>query len=216
LGRRHHALLIDCRNLDYRALPIPSGVLIMIVDSGVHRGLVGMEYNQRRSECEAASAHFGVPALRDISLEAFESRAHELAPVVRRRARHVISENDRTVLAARALQEDDFETVGNLMKASHASLRDDFSVSCPELNVLVDIAQGVQGVYGARLTGAGFGGSMVALVRTETAADLIAAISEHYGPATGRQATIHVCKASEGVSEMTHEKEGENGTESQQ
>lgn len=204
LGQRNHALLIDCRDLDYRALPIPSGVLIMIVDSGVHRGLVGMEYNQRRSECEAAAAHFGVPALRDISVKAFENRAHELAPVVRRRSRHVISENDRTVSAAQALQEDDLETVGNLMKASHASLRDDFDVSCPELNVLVEIALGVQGVYGARLTGAGFGGSMVALVQTEAAADLSAAISERYGPATGKQATIHVCKASDGVSEITH------------
>ncbi len=216
LGRRRHALLIDCRNLDYRALPIPSGVLIMIVDSGVHRGLVDMEYNQRRSECEVASAHFGVPALRDISLGAFESRVHELAPMVRRRARHVISENDRTVLAARALQGDDLETVGNLMKASHASLRDDFNVSCPELNLLVDIAQGVQGVYGARLTGAGFGGAMVALVQTESAADLSAAISECYGPATGRQATVHVCEASEGVSEITYKREGEEDAESKQ
>lgn len=203
LGQRDHALLIDCRDLSCRALPIPSGVLITIVDSGVHRGLVDMAYNQRRSECEAAAAHFGVPALRDVSLKAFESRAHELAPVVRRRSRHVITENHRTVSAAEALQGDDLEAVGNLMKASHASLRDDFDVSCPELNRLVDIALGVQGVYGARLTGAGFGGSMVALVRAEAAADLNAAISERYGPAAGKRATVHVCRASEGVSEIT-------------
>jgi galactokinase len=202
LGQRHQALLIDCRSLGYRALPIPSGVLIIIVDSGVHRGLVEMAYNQRRQECESAAAHFGVPALRDISLKAFENRAHELTAVVRRRSRHVITENARTVSAAEALQEDDLKTVGHLMKASHASLRDDFQVSCPELDCLVDIALEVKGVYGARLTGAGFGGSMVALVQAEAAADLNAAIAEGYGPATGKQATVYICKASEGVSEI--------------
>jgi galactokinase len=202
LGQQNHALLIDCRDLDYRALPIPAGVLIIVVDSGVHRGLVDMEYNQRRKECETAAAHFGVAALRDVSLKTFEGRAHELAPVVRRRSRHVITENHRTVSAAEALQVEDLEAVGNLMKASHASLRDDFDVSCPELNLLVEIALGVKGVYGARLTGAGFGGSMVALVKTQAAADLSAAILKRYGPATGRQATVHVCKASQGVSEI--------------
>jgi galactokinase len=202
LGQRNHALLIDCRDLDYRALPIPSGVLIMIVDSGVHRGLVDMEYNQRRSECETAAAHFGVPALRDVSLKTFESRAHELDPIVRRRSRHVITENHRTVSAAEALQADDLETVGNLMKASHASMRDDFEASCPEVDLLVEIALGVKGVYGARQTGGGFGGAMVALVQTKAAADLSAAISERYGPATGKRATVLICKASEGVSEI--------------
>ncbi len=202
LGQRNHALLIDCRDLGYRALPMPSGVLIVIVDSGVHRGLVDMAYNQRRSECETAAAHFGVPALRDVSSKAYEELAHQLAPTVRRRSRHVITENERTVSAAKAFEADDLETVGNLMVASHVSLRDDFEVSCPELNLLVEIALGVKGVYGARLTGAGFGGAMVALVRPEAAADLTAAISERYGPATGRQAPAYVCHPSEGVSEI--------------
>ena len=204
LGQRHRALLIDCRDLGYRALPLPSGALIVIVDSGVHRGLVDMEYNVRRIECETAATHFGVRALRDISLEAFKNRAHELAPTIRRRARHVITENDRTVSAAEALEAHDLKAIGNLMVASHASLRDDFEVSCPELNLLVEIALGVKGVYGARLTGAGFGGSMVTLVQPETVADLTDAIAERYGPVSGRQATIYVCKASEGVSEITN------------
>ena len=142
-------------------------------------------------------------ALRDVSLKVFENRAHQLAPVVRRRARHVITENDRTVSAAGALEAGDLKAVGNLMVASHASLRNDFEVSCPELNLLVEIALGVKGVYGARLTGAGFGGSVVALVQSEAAADLDNAIAERYGSLSGRQATVHVCKASEGVSEIT-------------
>jgi galactokinase len=203
LGQRNHALLIDCRDLGYRALPMPSGILIIIVDSGVHRGLVDMAYNARRSECETAATHFGVRALRDISLKTFKSRAHELAPTARRRARHVITENDRTVSAAKALEADDLKAIGDLMVTSHASLRHDFEVSCPELNLLVEIALGVNGVYGARLTGAGFGGSMVALVQPEAAADLTDAIVERYGPVSGRQATVYVCKASEGVSEIT-------------
>lgn len=202
-GQRDQALLIDCRKLTYRALPIPSEVRIVIVDSGVHRGLVEMEYNKRRKECETAAAHFGVAALRDINLKIFESRAHELVPVVRRRARHVITENDRTLRTADALEVIDLKAVGNLMKASHASLRDDFDVSCPELDSLVKIALGVKGVYGARLTGAGFGGSMVALVKMEAVADLRDAILKRYDPATGRQATVHVCSASDGVLEVT-------------
>jgi galactokinase len=203
LGRQNHALLIDCRDLGYRALSLPAGARIVIVDSGVHRGLVDMGYNARRSECETAAAHFGVRALRDVSLTAFNNRAHELDPTVRRRARHVITENDRTAAAAEALMAEDLKTVGSLMVASHASLRDDFEVSCPELDLLVEIALEVQGVYGARLTGAGFGGSMVALVQPEAAADLTAAVAARYGPVSGRRATVYVCRASAGVSEIT-------------
>ena len=202
LGQHNHALLIDCRDLSYQALPLPFGALIAVVDSGVHRGLVDMEYNTRRTECETAATHFGVRALRDISLKEFESRAQELAPTVRRRARHVITENKRTESAGEALAANNLKAIGNLMVDSHASLRDDFEVSCPELDLLVEIALNVNGVYGARLTGAGFGGSMVALVQPEAAAKLTDAIAEHYQPASGRQATVYVCEASEGVSEI--------------
>ena len=203
LGQQNQALLIDCRNLAYRALPLPHAALIAIVDSGVHRGLLDMEYNARRLECETAAALFGVRALRDVSLQTFKNRAHEMAPSVRRRARHVISENDRTVSAAEAIAADDLKAVGRLMVASHASLRDDFEVSCVEIDLLVEIALGVEGVYGARMTGAGFGGSMVALVQPEAARDLTDAIAARYGSASGRQATVYVCKASDGVSEIT-------------
>jgi len=203
MGRQNHALLIDCRDLGYRSLPLPTGARIVIVDSGVHRGLVDMAYNERRSECETAAAHFGVPALRDVSLTAFNTRAHELDQTVRRRARHVITENDRTVAAAGALAADDLKAFGNLMVDSHTSLRDDFEVSCPELNLLVEIALDIEGVYGARLTGAGFGGSVVALVKPEAAASLTEAIDRRYEPNSGRRATVHVCTASEGASEIT-------------
>lgn len=203
LGQVNHALLIDCRDLSYQALPLPPQALIFVVDSGVHRDLMDMEYNARRGECETAATHFGVRALRDISLEAFNNRANQLTPTIRRRARHVITENARTVLAAEALEAENLKAIGNLMVASHASLRDDFEVSCPELNLLVEIALGVKGVYGARLTGAGFGGSMVALVQPEAAADLTDAIAERYGSVSDRYAGVHVCQASEGVSEIT-------------
>lgn len=156
----------------------------------------------------AAAAHFGARALRDVDLKAFKKRAHELEQTVRRRARHVITENDRTLASAEALAAHDLKAVGSLMVASHASLQDDFEVSCSELDLLVQIALDVEGVYGARLTGAGFGGSMVALVQPEAAANLTAAVTARYGPVSGRQATVYVCKASEGVLEITNYKKG--------
>ena len=195
-------MLIDCRNLSYWAKPLPSQASIVIVDSGVHRGLMDMEYNARREECENAAKHFGVAALRDLNMETFQSRAHELSVAVRRRAQHVISENDRTLAAAAALEVDDLTAFGNLMLASHSSLRDDFEVSCVELDMLVDIASSAKGVYGARLTGAGFGGCMVALVEQQAADSFVSTIQAHYQSATGRQAAAYICRASEGVSEI--------------
>ena len=161
-----------------------------------------MQYNARRQECETAAGHFGVAVLRDVGLEDFKARVHELSPVVRRRARHVISENDRTLKAAEALQADDLTRFGRLMIASHNSLRDDFEVSCPELDRLVEIALGVKDVYGARLTGAGFGGCMLALTKPEAAGELVAAVNRRYETSSGRQATAYICRASAGVSEL--------------
>jgi len=202
LGQADRALLIDCRDLTYRAVPLSARASIVIVDSGVHRGLMDMQYNARRQECETAAGHFGVAVLRDVGLEDFKARVHELSPVVRRRARHVISENDRTLKAAEALQADDLTRFGRLMIASHNSLRDDFEVSCPELDRLVEIALGVKDVYGARLTGAGFGGCMLALTKPEAAGELVAAVNRRYETSSGRQATAYICRASAGVSEL--------------
>jgi galactokinase len=202
LGQINNALLIDCRDLSYEAVPLPIRAQIVIVDSGVHRGLMDMEYNDRRRVCETAARRFGVSTLRDIDLEKFKSRSHELSPVVYRRAHHVITENARTLSATEALKADDLHSFGNLMIASHNSLRDDFEVSCPELDLLVEIALSVKGVYGARLTGAGFGGCMVAFVEQKAVDDLISAINEQYSQVSGRQANVYICNASEGVSEL--------------
>ncbi len=202
LGQVNHALLIDCRDLGYESVSLSSEVSVIIVDSNVHRGLVDNEYNTRREECEEAARHFGVPALRDVDEETFFARADELSPVVRRRARHVITENARTVAAAKALQANDFETVGKLMNASHVSMRDDFEISRRELDVLVKIAQDVDGVYGARLTGAGFGGCIVALATNEATKAVEKAVKAKYPAATGLEASIYICQASEGASEV--------------
>ncbi len=202
LGQVNHALLIDCRDLSHQPVPLSPDAAIVIADSGVRRGLLGSEYNTRRVECETAARHFGVPALRDVDKAAFSARAHELPPVVRRRARHVITENERTLTAAEALDAGDLVTFGQLMNASHASLRDDFEVSCRELDLLVEIARGVDGVYGARLTGAGFGGCIVALAQHDTAEKVVAAIHELYSPAVGREARVYICRPSDGASEV--------------
>jgi galactokinase len=142
----------------------------------------------------------------ELSLCPFRESAHEISDVVQRRARHVISENDRTLAAADALRAQDLSTFGSLMTASHASLRDDFEVSCPELDLLVELALDVEGVYGARLTGAGFGGCMVALVEKQAADNLINTIKTNYPPVTGRQADAYICRASAGVSEIEFDK----------
>lgn len=202
LGQADHALLIDCRDLGYKSVPLSPEAGVIIVDSNVHRGLVDNEYNTRRAECEEAAQHFGVPALRDVEEETFFARADELSPIVRRRAKHVITENARTLAAAKALQADDFETVGKLMNASHESMRDDFEISRRELDVLVKIAQDVEGVYGARLTGAGFGGCIVALATNEATKAVEKAVKAKYPAATGLEASIYICQASNGVSEV--------------
>ena len=202
LGEQDRALLIDCRDLTYRAVPIPAQAAVVIVDSHVHRGLVDNEYNLRREQCEAAAAYFDVPALRDVDLETFQECEAELDPLVLSRARHVITENARTLEAAEALVAGDLATFGQLMYASHASLRDDFEVSCHELDVLVEIAREVPGVYGARLTGAGFGGSVVVLAQREAADAVSEAVAAKYPEATGREATVRVCRASPGVMEV--------------
>jgi galactokinase len=202
LGQVNHALLIDCRDLSHRPVSLPAAAALVIADSGVRRGLVESEYNARRAECEAAARHFDVPALRDVDEATFNARAHELPPVVCRRARHVITENARTLAAAQVLDSGDLTTFGQLMNASHTSLRDDFEVSCRELDLLVEIARSVDGVYGARLTGAGFGGCILALAQHAAAEKVATAIYERYPPAAGREARVYICQPSDGASEV--------------
>jgi galactokinase len=193
--------LIDCRSLDYRAVPIPAETAIVIANSNVRRGLVDSEYNTRRRECEAAAAHFGVPALRDVPSDLFALHEDELDEIVARRARHVITENARTEAAAEALSSGDFKQMGQLMAESHRSMRDDFEITVPPIDALVEIIGEILGeAGGVRMTGGGFGGCVVALAPQEMVPDVEAAIVNNYPAATGLEATIYICQASPGVS----------------
>ncbi len=210
LGIENHALLIDCRSLEYRAAPIDlSDARIVVCNSMVKHDLPSGEYNQRRTECEEGvgrlAAHLpGIQALRDVTLEEFDLQADSLPETIRRRCHHVIAENARTLAAVEALERNDLTQFGRLMYASHESLREDYEVSCRELDLLVAIASQCDGVFGARMTGGGFGGCTVNLVASGRVERFIATISREYE----RQTNIHnarpdcyVCRASAGMRE---------------
>ncbi len=199
-GEKDHALLIDCRTLETRSVSLPLDVAIVVLDTATRRGLVDSAYNERRAQCEAAATFFGVPALRDVDAGAFYARAHELDEVIRRRARHVITENARTLAAADALERRDLAAVGALMNESHASLRNDFDVSRAELDLMAELAREHEGCYGARMTGAGFGGCAVALVQAIAAPRFARAVSERYRAVTGLSPAVYVCSAMGGAS----------------
>lgn len=200
VGRRQYAVMIDCRSLETYPAAIPEGTRIVVLDTGTRRELVEGAYNERRRQCEEAARFFGVPALRDVSIEEFQQRAHELDQVMRKRARHVITENDRTQRAYDAMQQDDVETLGQLMNDSHDSLRDDFEVSSDALNTIVSIAQQQPGCYGARMTGAGFGGCAVALIDADAAETFVAVVSREYDQHTAYRSQLYVCTPAEGAS----------------
>jgi galactokinase len=207
LGKENHALMIDCRSLDYRIVPIPPEVAIVIVNSNFKRegmGLLDSEYNTRRQECETAAAHFGVPALRDVSADVFALHENELSEIVAKRARHVITENARTEAAAEALSNGDLTWMSQLMADSHASMRDDFEITVPPIDALVEIVAKVIGNEGGvRMTGGGFGGCIVALVLKEMVPKVEQAIVEKYPTASGGlEATIYVCRALAGAGEL--------------
>jgi len=199
-GEAGHALLIDCRSLEARAVPLPPGTAVVVLDTATRRGLVDSAYNERRAMCEAAARFFGVPALRDVSRADFEAREGAMEPVMRSRARHVVTENDRTLRAAEALEAGDAPLVGRLMNEGHASLRDDFQVSRHELDAIVGLAQAHPACHGARMTGAGFGGCAVALVRADSAEDLARTVATSYEEMTGLTPAAYVCTATDGAS----------------
>jgi galactokinase len=199
-GKQDHALMIDCRSLDVHPVPIPEGAAIMIFHSHVQRGLVDSEYNTRREQCEAAARHFGVPALRDIDMAVLEQRGAELDPMTLRRARHVVTENERVLAASQALAAGDLARMGELMAASHASMRDDFEITVPLIDQLVDIVKGAIGARGGvRMTGGGFGGCVVALVPQDLVEAARAAVERDYRGPDGQQSTIYVCRAATGA-----------------
>lgn len=198
-GQAGHALWIDCRTLETEALPLPRGAAVVILDTGLRRGLLASAYNERRGQCDAAAAHFGVPALRDVDLHTFRARAGGLDETTRLRARHVVTENQRVLQGREALRRGDAPALGALMTASHASLRDEFEVSSPELDTMAAIAQRSDGCFGARMTGAGFGGCAVALVRINAVREFIPAVSRAYQGATRLEPEVYVCQATHGA-----------------
>jgi len=204
VGREGHAVLIDCRDLTTQAVAFPPGSVV-VMDTATRRDLVDSAYNERRAQCEAAAAFFDVPALRDVEMSAFLTREKEMDPTVRRRARHVITENQRTLGAMEAMKRRDSAEVGRLMNQSHESLRDDFEVSTAQLNAMVDAARRMPGCFGARMTGAGFGGCAVALVRSDVVKAFVEGVSLNYKRGTGLAPKIYICQAANGASLATDE-----------
>ena len=198
-GRADHAMLIDCRSLALQPAPLPADVAIVVLDTATRRGLVDSAYNERRSQCETAAKFFQVKALRDVSQATFDAKAAQLDETTRRRARHVISEDDRTVAAVDAMRRGDIKGLGQLMNQSHVSLRDDYEVSSDALNVMVDCAQAHPSCYGARMTGAGFGGCAVALVEGKAADDFVTKTAAAYQAKTGNKPAVYVCRATNGA-----------------
>ena len=198
-GVEGHGLLIDCRSLDVKPIPLPPKTSVVILDTGTRRGLVESAYNERRNQCEAAAQFFGVHALRDVSMELFNAQTSGLDDITRKRAWHVITENERTVMAAQALNSGDAEAMGQLMDASHESLRDNFEVSSEALDLMVSIARGHPACFGARMTGAGFGGCAVALVQESQAESFTAQVEKKYHEQTDIIPAVYICKASRGA-----------------
>ena len=198
-GAEAHALLIDCRTLETRLVPIPNDVSVVVLDTGTRRGLVASAYNERRAQCEQAARFFGVAALRDVELATFVEREQDLDATTRQRARHVITENARTLQAATLLEHGDVRGFGALMDESHVSLRYDFEVSRPELDAMVAIARRHEACFGARMTGAGFGGCAVALVDHAAADAFCHAVAAEYEAAVGIRPALYVCSASAGA-----------------
>jgi len=203
-GRAGHGLLLDCRSLDFRLPPIPSGVNLVICNTMVKHEHSSGEYNKRRAECEEGvhllkKALPGIRALRDVTLAQLEQNRERLPEIVYKRCRHVISENERVHLAASTFQNGGIQALSKLMAQSHQSLRDDYEVSCAELDLMVDLASRQKGVFGSRMTGGGFGGCTINMVSAECTAEFQRCVAAGYHSATGRRPDIYVCQASQGA-----------------
>jgi galactokinase len=203
MGRESRLLLLDCRSRKTELVPMDDpSVALLIVNTNVKHELSGGEYAQRRLQCEAAAKILGVASLRDTTVEMLERSKASMSEVVYRRARHVIGEIERTVHAAEAIRNSNWPAAGNLMYASHASLRDDYEVSCKELDDVVEIAESIgvkAGVFGCRMTGGGFGGCAVALVKTGNVEAITKQIADGYKSKTGINATIFVSRPAAGA-----------------
>lgn len=206
-GKKNQALRLDCRTLEFQPVPIPPDARLVICNTMVHHSVAAGEYNKRRAECETAARFFaervpGVRTLRDVSEGDLEKFGGQLPEVIRKRCRHVLTEDSRVLQAAESLQSADLRLVGRLMKSSHASLRDDFEVSCEELDVIVRLAEQNEGVYGARMTGGGFGGCTINVVQEKHVEGFRAKVGAEYERATGRVPEIYVSAAADGAGRL--------------
>jgi galactokinase len=207
MGKAGHAFFLDCRSLDFRLVPIPAGLQLVVCNTMVKHDLATGAYNTRREECEAGVRTFAqwdsaIRALRDVSVDLLDQHANDLPTTIWKRCSHIVRENQRTLDAARALTEGDLARVGILMRESHNSLRDLYEVSCRELDVMVEAAEGLPGFCGGRMTGGGFGGCTVNLVREENAEDFAKRIAERYREATGIRPHVYLCSAEDGAGEL--------------
>ncbi|GER85869.1 galactokinase [Dictyobacter vulcani] len=221
LGQPRKAILLDCRSLEYRYLPFEDpGVSVVVIDTGVRRELASSAYNERRKQCEEATQRIrtlilenepdntearSIKALRDITPEQFEQYKGQLPQILQQRAGYIIAENERVLQVVKLLEAGKIEEAGKILWLGHAGLRDEYEVSCKELDVLVDIARDVPGVLGARMMGGGFGGCTINLVRNEAVDALSQAVERHYQERTGRQASIDICRAAAGPSYVLFE-----------
>lgn len=209
LGQAGHALLIDCRSLDYTSVPLlESGVKLVITNSKVKHNLIDSAYNQRRQECEEAVAFFTRTtgeekrSLRDVTLDEFKAHREAMPEALRKRTEHVINENQRVLDGVEALRKGDLSQFGALMYQSHFSLKDLYEVSCRELDILVMTSRMVEGVYGSRMTGGGFGGCMVSLARAEVVETLITYVEEKYRAKTGITPEFYICDVVDGAERL--------------
>lgn len=205
LGKKDHALFLDCRTLEHELVPLPAeGVKVIVADTMKKRGLVDSEYNLRRAQCEEAVSILktylpGARALRDVTVADFRRYGSFLPPTVRRRAEHVVYEDERVLKSVEALRAGKIDSFGRLMNQSHESLRDNYQVSCRELDAMVDAARKVSGVYGSRMTGAGFGGCTVSIVADEAVEEFLKRVPEEYKARIGVNPAVYVCTPESGA-----------------
>jgi galactokinase len=208
MGKAGHAFFLDCRSLEFKLVPIPAGLQLVVCNTMVKHDLATGAYNTRREECEEGVRAFAkwdpaIRALRDVSVDLVDAHAKDIPSTIWKRCSHVIRENQRTLDAARALTEGDLARVGKLMRESHNSLRDLYEVSCRELDLMVEAAEGLPGFCGGRMTGGGFGGCTVNLVREENAEDFAKTIAERYRQATGINPQVYLCSAEDGAEALS-------------
>jgi galactokinase len=208
MGKVGHALLLDCRSLEFQLVPIPAGIRLVVCNTMVKHDLATGAYNTRREECEEGVRYFtkwdpAIRSLRDVSVELLDQHVLNLPVTIAKRCSHVVRENQRTLDTSLALAQEDLARIGRSMRESHDSLRDLYEVSCRELDTMVEAAEGLPGFLGGRMTGGGFGGCTVNLVREESAEDFAKQIAGRYRQATGIDPQVYLCTAEDGAGEFS-------------